>query len=101
MHKKLDPLFSVLEIGWEALPSKCQTIFPDLVLHISYAHEMVGKDTLHLEGWYCSVDMNQKGFSELASTDLQMVHFIIYLFHWHVCVQGGSSILLHNNFPCD
>lgn len=52
VHQKIDPLFSVLEIGWEAISAKCWTIFLDLeLLHIEDVCKLVGKYFWQFEDW--------------------------------------------------
>lgn len=91
VHRKIEPLFSVLEIGWEAISAKCQTIFLDLVLlHIEDVCNLVRNHLWHFEAWPGNNGQERNSGSQYVQI-CKWVHFIIHLFHWHVCAQGEAT----------
>lgn len=87
-HQKIEPLFSVLEIGWEAISVKCRTIFLDLVLHhIEDVCNLAGKYLWQFEDWTGNNGQERNSGSWYVQI-CKWVHFIIHLFDWHVCAQG-------------
>jgi hypothetical protein len=77
-NEKKDPLFSVLEIGWEALSPECRSLFLDIVQfqesYFRYNVEEVLK-------WYCPIFVVEEAeVREWVSPYLQLDVFFIWLF---------------------
>jgi hypothetical protein len=90
-NEKIDPLFSVLEIGWEGLSAECQTLLLDIVqFQISY----IGFDGVGecLE-WYPAIfDVEEARVREWVSPYLHLDVFFVWLF--------GLESIHHNMKSC-
>ena len=76
-NEKIDPLFSVLEIGWEGLSTECQTLFLDIVQFQSY----VPYDVEARVKWYCPIfAVEEAEVREWVSPYLHLDVFFIWLF---------------------
>ena len=78
-NEKIDPLFSVLEIGWEALSTKCRSLFLDVV-HFSELR-LFGREEDYFRKWYCTIyNEENANVREWVSPSLHLHVFSVCLF---------------------
>jgi hypothetical protein len=89
-NEKIDPLFSVLEIGWEGLSPKCRSLFLDIVQFMVVYWPIKEEDFLE---WYRTIfDVEEAEVREWVSPYLHLDLFFIWLF--------GSESMHHNMKSC-
>ena len=94
-NEKIDPLFSVLEIGWEALSTNCRSLFLDYV-QFTRDHRIYGVNVLvPFSKWYCAIfDVDKNEVRESVSPYLHLDVLFVCLFVWI-----GVSIIIFNHVP--
>jgi hypothetical protein len=110
-NEKKDPLFSVLEIGWEGLSTECRSLFLDIV---QFMDKNPAKDEVednmerfHDDGvvevflkWYCAIfDVEEAKVREWVSPYLHLDVFFVWLFGLESFHHNMKSFALYHVNP--
>jgi len=92
-NEKIDPLFSVLEIGWEGLSRDCRTLFLDIIQFRVPYRRTGALELVPFLKWYCTI-FNFDG-AEVCERVSPYLHLDVFF----VCLCGLESIH-HNMKSC-
>jgi hypothetical protein len=99
-NEKIDPLFSVLEISWEALSTECRTLFLDIVqfTESNYVDTEVGA----FLKWYSAIfDVEEAEVHEWVSPYLHVDVFFVWLIGLESIHHNMKSCALNHVNPYD
>ena len=86
-NEEIDPLFSMLEIAWEPLATKCRSLFLDVV-HFSETRQIFQRSEDDFLKWYCAISNEEHA---------NVHHWVSPSLHWHVflfvCLDWSESII--------
>jgi hypothetical protein len=101
-NEEKDPLFSVLEIGWEGLSTECRSLFLDIVhfvktINVDKVEEFIewynSEVAEEFLKWYCAIfDVEEAKVHEQVSPYLHLDVFYVWLF--------GLESIHHNMKSC-
>ena len=92
-NEKIDPLFSVLEIGWEALSTNCRSLFLDIVQWLTPRRQHTDIVLRQFLDWYCTIfDEDEAEVCKSVSPYLHSDVFFVGVF--------GLEFIHHNMNSC-